>query len=259
MFDFTGKKAFITGGTRGIGLATAIKMAEGGADVAVNFLRNRKAAEEAKAAIMEASGGKEPLILKGNVCKDDHVERIFDEIKEKWGGLDFLVSNAASGVLKPTAELTHHHWAWTMDINAYALLPLARFAIPLMQGEDGKGKGRIVAVSSLGSVRGFDNYAAVGASKAAVESLVRHMTVEYADKGININAVNASVVDTAALEHFPNRETMLANSLAWMPAKKLVEPNDVANAIVLLCSEYTSMVHGHTFIVDGGLSIFLPS
>ncbi|MDC1141707.1 SDR family oxidoreductase [Planctomycetota bacterium] len=258
MFDFTGKKAFITGGTRGIGLATAIKMAKGGADVAVNFLRNRKAAEEAKEAIMEAGGGREPLILKGNVSKDDAIEKIFDEIKEKWGSLDFLVSNAASGVLKPTKELTHHHWQWTLDINAYALLPLSRFAIPLMQGEDGKGTGRIVAVSSLGSIRAFQNYAAVGASKAALESLVRHLTIEYADKGININAVNASVVDTAALEHFPNRETMLNDSLSWMPAKKLVEPEDVANAILVLCSDYTSMVHGHTFIVDGGLSVFLP-
>lgn len=258
MFDFAGKKVFITGGTRGIGLSVAAKMAKAGADVAVNFLRNRKAAEEAKNAIMDASGGKEPLLLKGNVAKDEDIEKMFAEIKEEWGSLDFLVSNAASGVLKPSAELTHHHWQWTMDINAYALLPLSRNAIPLMKGGDGKGKGRIIAVSSLGSIRAFQNYAAVGASKGALESLVRHLCVEYASQGINVNAVSASVVDTDALKHFPNRETMLEESLQWMPAKKLVEPEDVANAVMLMCSDYTSMVHGHTFIVDGGLSVMLP-
>ncbi len=258
MFDYSGKKAFITGGTRGIGLSAAVKLAKCGADIAVNFLRNRKAAEEARNVIMDASGGKEPLLLKGNVAKDEDIEKMFSEIKEKWGSLNFLVSNAASGDLKPSAELTHHHWQWTMDINAYALLPLSRHAIPLMKGEDGKGTGRIVAVSSLGSIRAFQNYAAVGASKGALESLVRHLCVEYASQGINVNAVSASVVDTDALKHFPNRETMLSESLQWMPAKKLVEPEDVANAVMLLCSEYTNMVHGHTFIVDGGLSIMLP-
>jgi enoyl-[acyl-carrier protein] reductase III len=258
MFDFAGKRVFITGGTRGIGLSVAAKMAKAGADVAVNFLRNKAAAEEARNAILDASGGKEPLLLKGNVAKDEDIDKMFGEIKDKWGGLNFLVSNAASGVLKPPAELTHHHWQWTMDINAYALLPLARNAIPLMKGADGKGTGRIVAVSSLGSIRAFQNYSAVGASKAALESLVRHLCVEYASQGINVNAVSASVVDTDALKHFPNREAMIEESLQWMPAKKLVEPEDVANAVMLMCSDYTSMVHGHTFIVDGGLSIMLP-
>jgi enoyl-[acyl-carrier protein] reductase III len=252
MFDFKGKKAFITGGTRGIGLATAVKLAKAGADVAVNFLRNRAAAQEAVAAIKDA-GGREPILLKGNVSKEEDVERMCGEIAEQWGGLDFLISNAASGVLKPSKELTHHHWQWTLDINAFALLALARHTIPLM-----KGNGRIVAVSSLGSIRAFHNYAAVGASKGALESLVRHLAIEYASQGINVNAVSASVVDTEALKHFPNRDNMLAESLNWMPAKKLVEPDDVANAICILCTEYTNMVHGHTFIVDGGLSIFLP-
>lgn len=258
MFDFSGKKVFITGGTRGIGLTIAIKMAQSGADVAVNFLRNRPAADEAAAKIKEASGGREPLILKGNVSKDDDIEKMYDEIREKWGSLNFLVSNAASGVLKPSAELTHHHWRWTMDINAYALLPLSKFAIPLMKGKDGKGTGRIVALSSLGSIRAFQNYAAVGASKGALESLVRHLCVEYASQGINVNAVSASVVLTDALKSFPNYETMIRESLHWMPAKKLVEAEDVANAVLILCSDMTRMVHGHTLIVDGGLSIMLP-
>ncbi|MBX3460922.1 MAG: SDR family oxidoreductase [Planctomycetes bacterium] len=258
MFDFAGKKVFITGGTRGIGLAVAAKFARSGASVAVNYLRNRAAADEARKVLLDAGSGKEPLLLKGNVSKDEDIEKMCADIGERWGRLDYLVSNAASGVLKPSKELTHHHWQWTLDINAYALLALARHAIPLMKGSDGKGTGKIVGVSSLGSIRAFNNYAAVGASKGAMESLVRHLAIEYASQGINVNAVSASVVDTDALKHFPNREVMLEESLKWMPAKKLVEPEDVANAVLILCSDLTNMVHGHTFIVDGGLSIFLP-
>lgn len=257
MFDFAGKKALITGGTRGIGLATAVKLAKSGADIAVNYLRNRKAADEAREAIVKA-GCKDPLIIKANVAKDEDINEMFSTLKEKWGRLDFLVSNAASGVLKPSAELTYHHWQWTLDINAYALLALARNAVPMMKGKDGKGTGRIVAVSSLGAIRAFNNYAAVGSSKGALESLVRHLAIEYASQGINVNTVSASVVDTDALKHFPNRDVMLQESMHWMPAKKLVTPDDVANAVTILCSELTTMVHGHTFIVDGGLSIFLP-
>ncbi|GIK51671.1 SDR family oxidoreductase [bacterium] len=252
MFDFAGKKAFITGGTRGIGLAIATKMARAGADVALNYLRNKKAAEEAVAKI-KAISGKEPLLLKGNVAKDEDIDEMFKVLRDKWGGISFLVSNAASGVLKPSKELTYHHWQWTMDINAYALLALSRSAVPMM-----KGNGRIVAVSSLGATHAFNNYAAVGSSKAALESLVRHLCVEYAEHGINVNAVSASVVDTEALTHFPNRDTMLNDSLVWTPAKKLVEPDDVADGVMILCSDLTRMVHGHTFIIDGGLSIKLP-
>lgn len=252
MFDYAGKKVFITGGTRGIGLAIASKMAAAGADIAINYLRNKKGAEDA-ASRLKSISGKEPLILKGNVAKDEDIAEMFGTLKEKWGALNFLISNAASGVLKPSSELTHHHWTWTLDINAYALLALSRMAVPMM-----KGNGRIVAVSSLGATHAFNNYAAVGASKAALESLVRHLCVEYAEHGINVNAVSASVVDTEALSHFPNRDIMIKDSLYWTPAKRLVEPDDVADGVMIMCSDLTRMVHGQTFIIDGGLSIKLP-
>lgn len=253
MFDFAGKKVFITGGTRGIGLAVATKMARSGADVALNYLRNKKAADEA-ADKLKSISGKTPLLLKGNVAKDEDIDEMFKILRDKWNGsMNFLVSNAASGVLKPSKELTYHHWTWTMDINAYALLALSRQAIPMM-----KGNGRIIAVSSLGATHAFSNYAAVGASKAALESLVRHLCIEYAEHGINVNAVSASAVDTEALTHFPNRDAMLAESMRYMPAKKLVEAEDVADGVVILCSDMARMVHGHTFIIDGGLSIKLP-
>ena len=115
-------------------------------------------------------------------------------------------------------ELTPKHWNWTMDINAAALLPLVQRTVPLM-GDTG---GHVIAVSSLGAVRAIPNYAAVGASKAALESLVRHLAVELAQRDIRVNAVSAGVVDTDALKHFPNREQMLAESARRTPAGRLV-------------------------------------
>jgi enoyl-[acyl-carrier protein] reductase III len=250
MIDFSGQNALITGGTRGIGRAIATELARHGCNVALNYLRNRAAAAEAADEIEKATG-KKPLLVKGNVAEPEHVERMFTELQEHWQYLDILVSNAASGVLKPAMELTKHHWSWTMDINAGALLWLAQKAIPMMEGR----KGRILATSSLGSIRAFDNYHLVGASKGALESLIRHLCVEFAPKGIRCNVVNAGVVDTDALKHFPNREEMLSASLRDTPAGRLVTPEDVAKVAAFLCSDYAEMVHGQTVIVDGGLSV----
>ena len=171
MLEQHGKVALITGGSRGIGRAIALRLAENGADVVVNYVRHKRDAEETVAAI-EAKGVK-CLAVKANVAKEDNVTRMFDEIREQYDHLDILVSNAASGVLKPAMELTERHWNWAMDINARALLTLTQHAVPMM-----KDGGRIMAVSSLGAVRAVPNYTVVGASKAALESVVRHLAVE---------------------------------------------------------------------------------
>jgi enoyl-[acyl-carrier protein] reductase III len=249
--EFEGKKAFVTGGTRGIGRAIALALAEAGADVAVNFLRNRAPAEETRALVEET--GRRCLILKGNVADHDHIHRMYETIREEFGRLDLLVSNAASGVLKPAVELTQKHWRWTMDINAGALLLMAQHIVDLM-GEEG---GKIVAVSSLGAIRAIPNYTAVGASKAALESLVRHLAAELAGRGVNVNAVSAGTVDTDALKHFPNREEMLSTTVERTPAGRLVTPEDVANAVLFLCSDRASMIQGHTLVIDGGYSILV--
>ena len=162
-----------------------------------------------------------------------------------------MVSNAASGVLKPARELTLHHFDWAMHINAAALLPLIQHFSSLPS----QGEKALVAVSSLGATRAIPNYTAVGASKAALESMVRHLSAEYAPEGIRINAVSAGTVDTDALKHFPNREELLEESRRRTPAGRLVEPQDVANTVVYLCTQYASMIHGQTIIVDGGYSI----
>ncbi len=247
--DLRGKKALVTGGSRGIGRAIALRLAEAGCDVAINYLRNRGPAEDTARGV--ESFGQQALLYKCNVAKDESLGGMFEAIGEKFGKLDILVSNAASGVIKPAMELTPRHWHWTLDINARALLPLAQNGVPLMP----EGTGRIIAVSSLGAVRAIPNYAAVGASKAALESLVRHLAIELAPKGILVNAISAGVVDTDALKYFPNRSQLLDESARRTPRGRLTEPADVADAALFLASPLAAQMVGQTIVIDGGYAI----
>jgi enoyl-[acyl-carrier protein] reductase III len=244
-----GKRALVTGSSRGIGRAIALSLADLTVDVAINYLRNRKRAEQTAAEI--ESRGVRCLLVKGNVANPDHVKRIFDTIGDEWGGLEIVISNAASGVLRSAKELTLHHFDWAMHINAAALLPITQEFVRL----DSRGDKTLVAVSSLGAIRAIPNYTAVGASKAALESMVRHLAAELAPEGLRINAVSAGTVDTDALLHFPNREELLEGARQRTPAGRLLNPQDVANTVVYLCTEYSSMIHGQIIIVDGGYSI----
>lgn len=247
--DLSGKKALVTGGSRGIGRAIAVALAQAGADVAVNYLRKKSSADET--AEMIRGQGRKALTIRANVGEHEDIHHIFETIEKEFGTLDILVSNAASGVLRPAMELTERHWRWTMDINAGTLLPLMQHALPLM-GDRG---GHVIAVSSLGSVRAIPNYAAVGASKAALESLIRHLSAELAPKGIHINAISGGVIDTDALKHFPNRDDLIGGSLAKTPSGRLTTPEDIAKAAVFLCSPLADQIHGQTIVVDGGYSI----
>lgn len=248
MFDLQGKVALITGSSRGIGQAIAMRLAENGVNTVVNYVRHRQDAENTATAI--AARGARCLVVKANVAEEDDVAAMFERIRTEYGRLDILVSNAASGVLKPVMELSTRHWNWAMDINARALLTLTQQAVPLMAPG-----GRILAVSSLGAVRAIENYTAVGASKAALESLVRHLAVELGPKGINVNTISAGAVDTEALKKFPNRSEILDGARTRTPLGRLTTPEDVADVALLLCSNLARMIQGQTIVVDGGYSI----
>lgn len=248
IFDLRGKVALITGGSRGIGRAIALRLAENGADVVVNFVRHRKDAEETAAAVQQF--GRRCVLVKANVANENDVRQALEIVDSEFGRVDFLISNAASGVLKPALELTERHWNWAMDINARALLQLVQYAMPLMNSGS-----RIIAVSSLGAVRAIENYTTVGASKAALESLVRHLAVELGPMGIHVNTISAGAVDTDALKHFPNREQILETALERTPLGRLTQPDDVADIALFLCSKLAAMVQGQVITVDGGYAI----
>jgi enoyl-[acyl-carrier protein] reductase III len=235
-----GASVLVTGGTRGIGLAIARRLAADGATRAVlGYMRNDAAAEEAKRSV-EA----DVVLVRGEVSKPAVVEELASH-----GPYRVVVHNAATGVIRSALETEDKHWDWTLNANARALLSLARACAPSMAPGSS-----IVAISSLGSQRVLDNYVLVGTSKAALESVVRYLGVELAPHGIRANAVSAGVVETGALEHFPNKEEML-RSVERTPAGRLVEPDDVAGAVSFLCSDDAAMICGQTIVVDGGFSL----
>jgi enoyl-[acyl-carrier protein] reductase III len=153
-------------------------------------------------------------------------------------------------VIRPALETEDKHWDWTLAANARALLSLARAAAPSMPSGSA-----IVALSSLGSFRVLENYVLVGTSKAALESVVRYLGVELAPRGIRVNAVSGGVVETDALQYFPNKEEMLAAARERTPAGRMVTPRDIADAVLFLCSPQAEMIVGQTLIVDGGFSL----
>ena len=240
---FAGASVFVTGGSRGIGKAIALRFArEGATRVAIGFFRSDAAAEETARELEEL--GAEPVLVRGNVAGD----RVAREVVEL-GPLDVLVHNAATGIIRPALETEDKHWDWTHSANARALLSLVRAAAPAMQPGSS-----VVALSSLGASRVLDNYALVGTSKAALEALVRYLAVELGPRGIRVNAVSGGVVETGALEHFPNREEMLEIG-ARNPAGRIVTPEDVAGAVCFLCGPDAEMIRGQVLVVDGGFSL----
>ena len=246
----TQKVALVTGSSRGIGKATAIRLAKEGYDLVINYARSKTKALETAAEI-EALGRK-ALVVKANVGDVEKINYLFAEIKKEFGRLDVFVNNAASGVQRPLMELEESHWDWTMNINSKALLFCAQEAAKLMdQG------GKIVSISSLGSIRYLENYTVVGVSKAALEALTRYLAVELAGKNIIVNAVSGGVVDTEALKHFPNRDELLAEAKQKTPAGRMVEIDDMVNTIMFLLSDGSSMIRGQTIIVDGGVSLLV--
>ncbi len=232
----------VTGGSRGIGRAIALRFARDGArTVAIGYLRNDTAAE-ATAEELRAAGA-EPVLVRGNVSS----ERVLEQVRSL-GPLDALVHNAATGVVRRALDAEDKHWDWTLNANARALLALTRVAAPTMPAGSS-----IVAISSLGASRVLEGYALIGTSKAALESLVRYLAVELAPD-IRVNAVSAGVVETGALEHFPNKDEMLRAGRE-NPAGRLVAPEDVAGAVSFLCSPDAEMIRGQVIVVDGGFSL----
>ena len=241
--SFDGASVLVTGGSRGIGKAIATRFASLGATrIAIGYMRGDRAAEETADELRAL--GAEPALVRGNVAST----RVAEEIAAL-GRFDVLVHAAATGVMRPALETSDKHWDWTLSANARALLSLTRAAAPSMPPGSA-----VVALSSLGSIRVLEDYALVGASKAALEALVRYLAVELAPRGIRVNAVSAGVVETEALDHFPQKQAMLEMG-ARNPVGRMVTPDDVAGCVTFLCSPEADMIRGQVLIVDGGWSL----
>lgn len=244
---FSNKVALITGGARGIGKATALKLAKEGSDVAIVYYNS---SDEAQALVQEIQQlGRKAIALQANVADHQSVKEMFAQFREHFSQLNFLVSNAASGVLKPALKMSTKHWRWCLETNALALNHLVSEGREFMPTDS-----RVIALSSLGAHRAIPNYAFIGASKAALEALVRSLSLELAEFGITVNTVSAGVVDTDALKHFPNRQQLLDEYHAHALSAEPLKPEHVADAIYLLCLPEAKMINGHTLFVDAGYS-----
>ncbi|MDR2171978.1 MAG: SDR family oxidoreductase [Planctomycetaceae bacterium] len=250
--DLTNKVALVTGASRGIGRATAIQLASAGADVIVNYMTSRSAAEDTANEIIQL--GRQAWIIKADVSEKEDVETMFDFIKNEIGRLDILVSNAATGGFRPLLAASNKNFDAAFHTNVLALMYLVQSAIPLMEKKPTRGK--IITISSHGAIAGLPMYGLVGSSKAALESLVRHFTLEIGDRGININVVRAGLVATDSSKRLPNAEQLFKNQINFTQVgERILAPEDVANTILFLASPLSDMIQGETITIDGGAAI----
>ena len=250
---FAGKIVLVTGSGRGIGRAIALHFAHNGADVIVNFFRNRLPAQDTAEEIRRL--GRRALLVRANMGELEGIQTIFEQIEKEFGALDFLICNAASGYNRPVMEQKPRGWDWTMNINARSLLFAAQRAAPLIEK---RGGWAIFSISSPGSTRVLPDYVVVGASKAAQEAVIRYLAIELAPKNIVANAVSPGVVLTDALRHFDllrQDERLLESLTSNCPAGRLVTPEDIAGVVAFLCSPAASMIRGQTILIDGGHSL----
>jgi enoyl-[acyl-carrier protein] reductase III len=243
-----GKVALITGGSRGIGRAITLKLASEGADVIINYFRKRQTAEITAQEARDR--GVTAHIIKANVGDAEKIDSMFNEIEARFGRLDILINNAASGVARSALDLDSRGWDWTMDINAKAFLLCAQRAVKLM-----KNGGKMVSISSLGSRLVTPIYTAVGVSKAALEALTRYLAIELAPKGICVNGVAAGAVETEALKMYTRSQDLPQLSWRTTPVGRMVQPEDMANVVAFLCSDEAIMIRGQIIIIDGGASL----
>ena len=240
-----GKTALVTGGSRGIGKAISMELARRGASICFNYLRNHAAARDAEEEF--AANGVAVLRHRANLADDTAIKGLVDATVERFGKIDILVNNAASGVMRSSVEITEKHWDWTQSINAKAPWRLAALASDHMP----EGS-RVFNISSPGSTRVLPQYFPVGVSKAALDAITRYMAIDLAPKGIAVNGVSAGFVETDALDAFPDELGIKDVALRPTPAGRTISPEDVANVVAMLCSPDAEMIRGQVIVVDGG-------
>jgi enoyl-[acyl-carrier protein] reductase III len=252
MIDLTGRVALVTGSSRGIGRACAIRLAEAGADIVINYVTSQAAANEVAEEIRAL--GRRVAVVKADVSEADDVKEMVEFVEQTFGRLDVLVSSAASGGFRPLLATTTRNFEATMKTNVMAMIQLVQASVRMLEKSDGRGK--VIAISSHGSHMALPFYGVIGGSKAALESFARHFALELGERNINVNIVKAGLVATDSTKNLPYSEQMFAaRKYRSMTGDRFLEASDVADAVLYLASPLSDMVQGETLVVDGGAGV----
>jgi enoyl-[acyl-carrier protein] reductase III len=254
-----GRHALITGGSRGIGKGIALKLADHGVKVAVNYLRDEASAKATLAQIR--ARGSDGFTVQADVSRPKDIERLFARVKDEFGGLDIFINNARGEVstfYEPAMSIGLDKFDAAMDSQAKAFLLGVRAAAELM----GEG-GRIVAITyTPGGVYGsWQSWVAMGAAKSALEVLCRYFAVALAPRGITVNAISPGWVEDTVLNTLPDAVVNMIRDWhkgGWTPMGRIGTTADLGNAVSLLCAEEAGWITGQTIAVDGGASLMNP-
>ncbi len=247
-FDFKGKLALVTGGSFGIGRATAIAFARAGAQVVIADIESNS---DTLRAIKQAGG--DPLFMQCDVSKPDQVQTMVQEIVKKFGRLDLAFNNAGiEGDNGPLQECALENWDRVLNVNLKSIFLCMKAQIPLMRSQ---GSGVIVNCASVAGMMGFINLPAYVASKHGVIGLTRAAALENAKQGIRINAICPGVIKTPMVERVTKGDPALeASYTAMEPVGRMGQPEEIAAAVLWLCSPESGFVTGAAIPVDGGMT-----
>ncbi|MFQ6108286.1 MAG: SDR family NAD(P)-dependent oxidoreductase [Candidatus Aminicenantales bacterium] len=246
MIRLEGKKALITGASRGIGRATAILFAEAGADVAINFRIHREAAEETKRQIEKR--GREALLLQADLARREEINRMVEKLIDKWGQIDILVNNAGIWTYGEMGNMDDSIWSETMKINLDGVFRTCNAVVPFMKE---KRKGGIINVSSTAGVRGEAFHSHYAASKGALIAFTKSLAVELAPYNIRVNCVAPGWVDTdmcAEVFQDPDFRQRVEESI---PLRRIPSSEDIAGPILFLASDLARHISGEVLNVSG--------
>jgi 3-oxoacyl-[acyl-carrier protein] reductase/7-alpha-hydroxysteroid dehydrogenase len=246
----TGKTALVTGSSRGIGRAIALKLGALGADVVVNYVTREQDAQHVVEALQAM--GRRSFAVRADVSKLDQLGGVFDRIATEWQTLDIYINNAIDvASFGPVLRLRPDPWRHTIDSHVTTFLVGSQRAVKLMKGRTGV----IVALSSLGSRSYVPGYAPVGVGKAAIEALTRYLAMELGPLGVRVNTVSGGPIDTDSLKSFTTYEQMKDASIKYSPGRRMGQPDDLADVVAFLCTDQARWIIGQTLVVDGGFSL----
>lgn len=244
---FKGKVALVTGSGHGIGRVIARQLASLGASIVVNTFHSRALGDEVAQGINKEGG--DAIHLWGSVANQKQFNKIFDEIDERFGRLDFFVSNASNGIISPLPNITDEQWTRAFQTNVIGLHQGALHARDLMKRNGG---GKIITLSSPGAHRHIHHFGCLGPIKAAVESLTLYLAIEFAGDNIQVNCISIGPVYGELLSKYPDSDQLIPHWESLAAKNRLIEEDDVADVVTYLLSSGSNKITGSVLLLDGG-------